>query len=204
MNAASAPAVKYCPWWKMSQKDKIVRAATELFRRYGFAATGLSDIIEKSRAPKGSLYYYFPDGKDGIAVAAVRYAGDRVRQTLQELAASTDSPANLVRSYGKLVAGWMAESEFRDGSPITTVLLERAPENVEITRVGSDVFLSWIEIIQARLLAFGVDVKRARQLSQLFIMSLEGALVLARVDVSEEPILLAVEEIASLFEREYR
>ena len=56
-------------------RGAIVRAAATLFRRNGFAATGINEIAEVSGAPKGSLYHYFPDGKDQIAEAAIRFAG---------------------------------------------------------------------------------------------------------------------------------
>jgi TetR/AcrR family transcriptional repressor of lmrAB and yxaGH operons len=187
---------------KVTQKEKIIRATAELLRRRGYSATVLSDIVEKSRAPKGSVYYYFPGGKDEIAAAAVRYAGDRVKQTLQELAATTTSPAALLRSYGNLVAGWMTKSGFRDGCPITTVLLETAPEKGEIAAAGREVFSNWFEIVQRRLIESGLDEERAQRLSRLAIMALEGALLLARVEQSSEPILLAMDEMAVLFERE--
>lgn len=187
---------------KVTQKDRIVHATAGLLRRRGYAATGLSDIIESSRAPKGSVYYYFPGGKDAIAAAAVEYSGNKVRRTLQDLAATTDSPAALLRSYGALVAGWMSESGFRDGCPITTAILETAPDKNDIAAAGKAAFASWFEILERRLIAGGLGKKRARELSRLAIMALEGALILARVEASPAPILLATDEIASLFERE--
>ncbi len=187
---------------KVTQKDRIVRATAGLLRRRGYAATGLSDIIESSRAPKGSVYYYFPGGKDAIAAAAVRYSGDKVRRTLQDLATTTDSPAALLRSYGALVAGWMSESGFRDGCPITTAMLETAPDKNDIAAAGKAAFAGWFEVLEARLVADGLNKKRARELSRLAIMALEGALILARVEASPAPILLAADEMAALFERE--
>lgn len=187
---------------KVTQKDKIVRATAKLLRRRGYAATGLSDIIESSRAPKGSVYYYFPGGKDEIAAATVRYSGDKVTRTLQDLAITTDTPAALLRSYGGLVAGWMSDSGFRDGCPITTVMLETAPDKPDIATAGQAAFASWSDVLKARLIASGVKPDRATALSRLAIMALEGALILARVEASSKPILLATNEIASLFERE--
>jgi AcrR family transcriptional regulator len=52
-------------------RQPIVNAAVTLFRRQGYSATGLNDIVDESGAPKGSLYHYFPAGKASIAVAAV-------------------------------------------------------------------------------------------------------------------------------------
>lgn len=195
-------ALETCMTPKTTQRDKIIRATADLFRRQGYAATGLSDIVEKSRAPKGSLYHYFPGGKDEIAAVAVRYAGEKVRRTLEDLASSTQSPGDLLRSYGKLVAGWMAESGFRDGCPITTAILETAPDKDDIAAAGKAAFTSWFDILEARLTANGLNKKRARELSRLAIMALEGALILARVEASPAPILLAVNEVASLFEHE--
>ena len=59
---------------KPKHRDAIVNAAVALFRRRGYSGTGLSDIVELSGAPKGSLYHYFPNGKLSIAEAAVRLA----------------------------------------------------------------------------------------------------------------------------------
>ena len=66
-------------------RGAIVRAAATLFRRNGFAATGINEIVEVSGAPKGSLYHYFPDGKDQIAEAAIRFAGAGLVATLEKL-----------------------------------------------------------------------------------------------------------------------
>jgi TetR/AcrR family transcriptional repressor of lmrAB and yxaGH operons len=63
-------------------RGPIVDAAVRLFRRQGYAGTGLNDIVDTSGAPKGSLYHYFPDGKASIAVAAVEEAGQRVVRTI--------------------------------------------------------------------------------------------------------------------------
>jgi len=67
----------------------IVDAAVTLFRRQGYAGTGLNDIVDASGAPKGSLYHYFPAGKASIAIAAVEEAAKRVAETMAKLASET-------------------------------------------------------------------------------------------------------------------
>ena len=103
-------------------RGAIVRAAATLFRRNGFAATGINEIAEVSGAPKGSLYHYFPDGKDQIAEAAMRFAGAGLVATLEKLEQEHDIAASMIRAYCRLLAGWMAKSGFRDGCPISTTL----------------------------------------------------------------------------------
>ena len=52
-------------------RERILTAAQRLFRKRGYHATGLSDILEAANAPKGSLYHHFPDGKEAIGVCVV-------------------------------------------------------------------------------------------------------------------------------------
>ncbi|MCC2111352.1 MAG: TetR/AcrR family transcriptional regulator, partial [Hyphomicrobiales bacterium] len=150
---------------RKSQRDRIVRATAQLLRQRGYAATGLSDIIETSGAPKGSLYHYFPGGKDDIAVEALRYAGEKVQATLSDLARQEQTAAEVLRRYGVLVAGWMAESKFRDGCPIATTLLETAAEKSGAAEAGRAAFESWTDVLRDKLVQEGVAQSRAETLA---------------------------------------
>jgi TetR/AcrR family transcriptional repressor of lmrAB and yxaGH operons len=170
-----------------------VRAAATLFRRNGYAATGINEIAEVSGAPKGSLYHYFPGGKDQIAEAAVRFAGAGVVATLEKLAQEHETAAAMIRAYCRLLAGWMAKSGFRDGCPIATTLLEAAPQSTAMAAAGREAFAGWCAVIARALVRDGFGKAEAKRLSTLTVSSLEGALILARVEASARPI----EEVAS-------
>lgn len=187
---------------KSSQRDKIVRATAQLLRQRGYAATGLSDIIEASGAPKGSLYHYFPGGKDDIAVEALRYAGEKVQATLADLAGREPSAAAILRCYGELLAGWMADSNFRDGCPIATTLLETAAEKTRIAEAGRAAFARWTDVLRDKLVQDGASAARSESLARLAIMALEGALVFARVEGDAAPIAMAMNDVAAMMERE--
>jgi TetR/AcrR family transcriptional regulator, lmrAB and yxaGH operons repressor len=169
-------------------RGAIVRAAAALFRRNGFAATGINEIAEVSGAPKGSLYHYFPNGKDQIAEAAVRFAGAGVVATLEKLEREHDTAAAMIRAYCKLLAGWMAKSSFRDGCPIATTLLESAPQSPNMAAAGREAFAGWCAVITRALVRDGFGKAEARRLATLTVSSIEGALILARVERGAAPI----------------
>lgn len=182
-------------------RQAIVQAAAALFRRRGYAATGLNDIVERSRAPKGSLYHYFPRGKAQIGEAAVRYAGALVQRTLEQIAAeSPDAPA-LVREYVRRLAGWMEQSGWRDGCPITTVLLETAAEDETLRQAGLEAFAAWEAVIAGKLRADGHPDAEADRLAGMAIGLLQGSLIRARLQRAPEPILDAGDLLAGLFQR---
>ncbi len=180
-------------------RQAIVQAAAALFRRRGYAATGLNDIVARSRAPKGSLYHYFPQGKAQIGEAAIRFAGDLVRRTLEQIAAETPDTPALVREYVRRLAGWMEQSGWRDGCPITTVLLETAAEDEALRQGGLEAFAAWEAVIAGKLRADGVAPPEADRLAGVAIGLLQGSLIRARLHRAPSPILEAGDQLAALF-----
>lgn len=178
----------------------IVNAAVMLFRRQGYTGTGLNDIVDASGAPKGSLYHYFPEGKASIAVAAVEEAGRRVAETMAKLARETRSTGELLRAHARLLSGWMQKSGFRDGCPITTVLLELAPKDRNVSEAGRKAYAARIGALKDKLIADGFSIGRSGRLAILCVSTLQGALIQARVERSGVPIETAADELAKMLE----
>jgi TetR/AcrR family transcriptional regulator, lmrAB and yxaGH operons repressor len=181
-------------------RQPIVNAAVTLFRRQGYSATGLNDIVDESGAPKGSLYHYFPAGKASIAVAAVEEAGRRVAKTVAQLARETPSAAALIKGHARLLAGWMRKSGFRDGCPITTVLLELAPADRAVAQAGREAYAARLSILTDKLKADGFPAQRAERLAGLCVSAIQGALIQARVERSGAPLEAAADELARMLD----
>jgi TetR/AcrR family transcriptional repressor of lmrAB and yxaGH operons len=181
-------------------RQPIVNAAVRLFRQQGYAGTGLNDIVDISGAPKGSLYHYFPAGKASIAIAAVEEAGRRVAKTMAKLADETRSTGELLRAHARLLSGWMHKSGFRDGCPITTVLLELAPKDRGVSEAGRRAYAARIGIIRDKLVADGFSTPCTERLAILCVATLQGALIQARVERNGAPIETAADELAKMLE----
>ncbi len=181
-------------------RQPIVDAAVRLFRRQGYAGTGLNDIVDASGAPKGSLYHYFPAGKASIAVAAVEEAGRRVAETMTSLANETRSTGDLLRAHARLLSGWMRKSGFKDGCPITTVLLELAPKERAVAEAGRKAYAARIDVLKRKLISDGFSPVVAARLAVLCVSALQGALIQARVDRSSAPIEAAAEELSKMLQ----
>jgi TetR/AcrR family transcriptional regulator, lmrAB and yxaGH operons repressor len=170
-----------------------VRTAMRLFRQQGYASTGLQQILVESAAPKGSLYHYFPGGKEELGKAAVMLAGQLMGEMLSDLATKYEKPAAFVHAYCSVMAKWMEESEFRSGCPIATTMLETAPHSPLLTEAGVEVLDHWISIIAPVFVRSGLSMHDAKLKSQLLIASMEGALLLART-YQHSNVIMAVAE----------
>lgn len=171
-------------------KQNLVRTAMRLFRRQGYASTGLQQILVESGAPKGSLYHYFPDGKESLAEAAVLMAGELVAELLTELGEKhAGDPRGFVAAYCRTMADWMEESAYRSGCPIATTMLETVPASKALTQAGGDILDAWIVIASKVFADSGLSTSQARQRAQFLIAAMEGALIVARIRQSKRPIL---------------
>lgn len=171
------------------QRERLIRTAMQLFRQRGYASTGLRQILKESGAPKGSLYYYFPEGKESLGAAAVKMAGELMLGMLSELAAKNKSAPGFVKAYCRQMAIWMEESNFKDGSPVATTVLETVPDSATISEFGNAAIDSWIKVIASVFERDGMTPKQSTNKAQVLVSAVEGSLILARLKLSKQPIL---------------
>jgi TetR/AcrR family transcriptional regulator, lmrAB and yxaGH operons repressor len=183
-------------------RERLVTAAMTLFRMQGYAATGLAEILSESGAPKGSLYHYFPDGKEAIGEAALHQAAERTGKALIRLIADANNIPEMLRAYGTRAAATMQESGFSAGCPVATIALEAAPQSVRLTEASRGALDLWCRLLGEALARAGVAQTRATALGDFIVSSFEGALILARVRQDTAPILTAAEELAGLVTNE--
>src|SRR3954470_2455016 len=79
-------------------RERLLRTAATLFRSQGYHGTGLNQVLAEGGAPKGSLYFHFPGGKEQLAVEAVELGGRQVCETITGLLAAAADPVSGVDS----------------------------------------------------------------------------------------------------------
>jgi TetR/AcrR family transcriptional repressor of lmrAB and yxaGH operons len=144
----------------------MVRTAGKLFRRQGYDGTGLNEILELSGAPRGSLYFHFPGGKQELAAAAVRESGLKIGAGIELLLDSTEDVAEAVANVVELMASDLERTEFRGGCPIAAVTLDTAASADPIRAACNEAFDHWQDLLAARLRRAGWNRRtRARRRS---------------------------------------
>src|ERR1700742_2919509 len=84
---------------KTETKDRMMADARRLFREHGYLGTALSDVVTESAAPRGSIYFHFPGGKEELAIeVTLLHASGRIAQINRAAAAAT-SPAELIEIF---------------------------------------------------------------------------------------------------------
>jgi AcrR family transcriptional regulator len=182
-------------------KDRIVTTSAELFRRQGYTATGLKQIVAEASAPFGSIYHFFPGGKEQLGAETIRWSGAMYGALVPAIFDPAPDVVTAVRNFFAGAAEDLAASDYADACPIATVALEVSSSSEPLREACADVFESWLASATERLTDAGIAGPRARELAIGMVAALEGAFVLARALRSTEPLAVAGELTADAVQR---
>jgi TetR/AcrR family transcriptional repressor of lmrAB and yxaGH operons len=173
---------------KPSQRERMVQATVTLLRQGGLAGASLNRTLEESGAPKGSLYHYFPGGKDELIGAALQHFADDFAQLLGK---TWRLELPFEERWGNLIDAMvrgLRRSDYTLGCPVAATLLDLQPEDQAVRAIAQAALDRWIDLMAAGL---QVPRKNARAFAEALLALLEGALVLVRAQRSDRPLLSA-------------
>ena len=187
---------------KSDAKDRMIAAARRLFREHGYLGTALSDVVTESAAPRGSLYFHFPGGKEELATeVTLLHAGDHIAH-INRAAAATSTAGQLIAAVIGRSRDELVSSNYREGCAVAPIVLESTPTSDQLSDATRRAFQDMIATLAARLTEKNVPASRATQLATQAWTNVEGALILSRVLRSPEPFDLAIAQLAATAETE--
>jgi AcrR family transcriptional regulator len=172
-------------------KDRIIDSSAELFRRQGYVGTGVKQIVEAANAPFGSVYHFFPGGKEQLAAETIRFSGQLYIQLFATIAMQAPDVLSAVRDFFAGAAETLEETDYADACPIATVALEVASTSEPLREATAEVFDSWITGATEYFAAAGIARETARELAFTMLCLLEGAFIFCRAMRTTEPLQIA-------------
>jgi TetR/AcrR family transcriptional repressor of lmrAB and yxaGH operons len=179
-----------------SSRQRLIDTTARLLWRQGLRATGMDQIVRESKAPRGSVYFHFPGGKEQLAVEALRAAGAVMTANITEALDQRDA-VTAIRTFVGVYAKEMRDSDFHHGCPVATVALEAATTSPAIRDVCASVFGEWEDLLARRLERDGVARKEARRFAVVSLSLLEGAMILCRARRTTAPLRDVAEHLAA-------
>ncbi|MFM9936684.1 MAG: TetR/AcrR family transcriptional regulator [Novosphingobium sp.] len=175
----------------MGTKNILIEAMASSLQEHGYRSTSTTDVLALTGVSRGSLYFHFPGGKEALAAAAVHASGGRMTNWITtEFADGPDASAATCRLIDGFAAALDA-SQFTKGCPVALSALEVGEQEPVLQAAIRAVYAEWQSAIGAGLVARGMEPDAAERLSELALIQIEGALLLARVSKSIKPLMLA-------------
>ena len=181
---------------KPNSREAILDTASRLFFTQGYHATGLNQIIKDSDSPKGSLYYYFPRGKEELALTCIHRTSEVVAQKLRYHIQNSESTVEAMTEFILGMAKDAVETSFEGVVPFSFWLaVETSCISEELRMACQAVFKDWQEVVLLRLTEDGVEEHAAADKASSLISLFEGALLQTLTFRNEQPLLSAAKMV---------
>lgn len=173
-----------------STRERILRAAVELFYAHGYAGTGMAEILQKAKANSGSFYFFFT-GKEDLLLAVLDWYLQNLRPVLLEpVFQKSKDPVRRIFLLLEQYRENVLRTEFAFGCPLGRLALEIEPDRRAVHDKIAANFTGWSRAVE-QLLADSHDrlpkTTDLRQLSRFVLTVMEGAVMQARSYQCIEP-----------------
>jgi TetR/AcrR family transcriptional repressor of lmrAB and yxaGH operons len=181
-------------------RQRMLDSAAEVFHKQGYHATGLNQLVAAGGAPKGSLYFHFPGGKEQLAAEAIQQSGERLGELLREIVTSAPDAATGIENVVEGLAVSLEESDFQRGCPLATVALDASAESETIRQACAAGYNSWHGLLAGHLTRHGST--KGAELATIVLASIEGGLLLAKTLRDTAPLRGIATHLRTTLERE--
>jgi TetR/AcrR family transcriptional repressor of nem operon len=187
-------------------RQGIIRKAAPIFNQRGYDGAALSDLMRATGLEKGGIYRHF-SSKEALAAEAFDYAW---RETLSARIHDLDEISNTVDRLKQLVANFVERPGIIPGGcPLLNTAIDTDDGNAVLRERAREALRGWrsyiISVIHAGIKARQIRPRiDAKKLATLIISSLEGAIMLHRLERTEETLRVIQAHLDSYLEAEVR
>jgi TetR/AcrR family transcriptional regulator, transcriptional repressor for nem operon len=174
-------------------RHRIVEQSAAVFNRHGYAGTSMADLMDATGLEKGGIYRHF-ESKQELAGEAFDYAWATVSKPrwhgLEDCSTSLDKLLLLVRNFVE-----QPSRTIPGGCPLLNTAVDSDDGNPLLRAKAHAALDHWrdtiVEIVcqgqRSREFRPGID---ARQVATIIIASLEGAVMMSRMEKTREPLTM--------------
>jgi TetR/AcrR family transcriptional repressor of nem operon len=174
-------------------KEHLIDIGLDLMRKRGYGATGLQDILESARVPKGSFYHHFGSKEEFASAVIERYFTMSAAHCTGLLSNTRQRPLRRLRRYFEELIQLAGQTAPIKGCLLGSFSLEVAPASMLLQERLSSSFTQWQSVV-ASVLQEAVDTGdldksvKAGTLAGFILNSWEGALLRSQADKSDAPL----------------
>lgn len=179
-------------------RERILEATFRLLQRHGYEGMAIKQIAGEAGAALGSVYHFFPGGKEELAAEAIRAGGHEFAGTLRTSLDSETDPGKAVVACTRALAADLRKADWVAGCSFATTAIETADGAPQVRLAISEAVERWQSVVAERLFAGGLRKADARDLAYTLVCVLEGATLACQTARDDKPLRLAGKHFARL------
>jgi TetR/AcrR family transcriptional repressor of nem operon len=187
---------------KTTTRERLIATAADLFRRQGYAQTGVNQIIQEANATSGSFYHFF-SAKEDLLLAVVDHIAEVFEgEIFSPAAVHSDGPLEEIFEILALYRQQLQNDGFTFASPMAALSAEVSENHPEVRARLAEVLADWTRHIEELIGDAGnrlsTTVDRPA-LAQHVVCAMEGAVLGTRLERSLGPFDATVAQLRAYF-----
>ncbi len=178
---------------KSEKKDLLLDAGIQFMIRQGYNGTGIKEILDEVKVPKGSFYNYFESKEDFASQVITRYVEYFNQILLGFIAKPKENAIETLRSFFLEVMQQFKTKGYTEGCLLGNLGAEIS-DNTELCRLSltkgvkdiQDNFLELINLGQQQAVIRN-DIN-SNDLAEFLFNAWEGSLMRMKIEKSEQPL----------------
>ncbi len=186
-------------------REKILAEARQIFKRKGIRATTINDLLEAAGITKGNLYFHFSD-KEAIGLEVLKREQRLFYDFLDQAFSGKSAAAGLDNFFCKALEKHRQQG-FVGGCLFGNTALETSDTAPLFAALVQEVFAEWINVFAEKIAAaqtarqIRTDLP-AGELAELAVVTIEGGIMLSRLQKSADPLKRSLETLRRVLELE--
>ncbi|MFK5925097.1 MAG: TetR family transcriptional regulator C-terminal domain-containing protein [Desulfuromusa sp.] len=182
-------------------REKILVEARLVFKRKGFGATTINDLLAAAGITKGNLYFHFAD-KETLGLEVLKREQQSFYHFLDQ-AFEVESPIEGLENLFHSALDKNRQQGFVGGCLFGNTALEASDTSPIYATVVQEVFTEWISRV-AQVITAGQVAEQIRTdvspeaLAELVVATIEGGIMQARLQKDEKPLQRSLDALETV------
>lgn len=178
----------------MNKKEMIIDKAIVLFTQKGYYGVGLQELLKECNVPKGSFYYYFPDGKKQLLNEVLEVSYSSMEKAIKERLFNRDLKDSFLSMIDNLAYKIKCDKFFQSLT-MSFLAIESVYLDPEINEKCIDIYTRWQKLYVDKFLSSGCDKEIALEKAQAIFAIIHGSLITSWIKQDEKDLLLVKKSV---------
>ena len=184
-------------------RQRIIAESAPIFNQRGFAGCSMQDVMDATGLEKGGLYRHFTS-KEELAVEAFKYALKVTVEARTRSAEAGDPPAGAIEKLLTMVDQFVrVPSAIAGGCPLMNTAVDADDSNPALFALARDSVKAWkrrlCKIVEEGIASGEIRTgTEPRRVANGIIGTLEGSLMISRLEGNRDAMLDAAETLRSM------
>lgn len=182
----------------MEKRERILAEAEKLFSHKGFYGLSLSELLARCDIPKGSFYYYFPQGKTQLIQETLRYSYNKMVSGIRKHVFTQETALAAYERMADRLAGGLLGRRYFASLLLSMISIESVYLDKRIQATCKEIYEDWQRLYAEHLAGFGFGPEESVATAQAVFALIHGSMVSSWIKQDPTDLMLAKASLRQL------